>query len=215
MQLFNALLVELHSKYPTNIIMEIAISSFVPIIRGRAKDLHRREIILESAVSSIPYFASIDKRNWYPAMERMKMNSSQSEIRFIEEIERMINLYSSQIQNISEEASMRSYLTESVQFYKFCRDWALKIKGDFKQNTALYAKLFDLIREQMKWLMGVLHPQYSSLLIHLLLNINILIFEWLHYSFYLSFVIISKQTQMDTISMSFVMEVKNMDCCRI
>ena len=162
MKFVNALLVELHSKDPTRILMDVAVSSFFPIVRGYAEDLQRSGI-LENAVAAMPFYAFIEQKIWYPVIEQMKINSSRAEIEFIEEIDRMINLYTAQIQNTSEEASMRSYLTESVQFNAFCRAWCQKVTRDFERNMDLYAKLFDLLTEQMMQLIGELHPGYSSL----------------------------------------------------
>ena len=166
MAFVNALLIELHCKDPAKIMMDVTVSSFFPITRGDAEYLQRSGI-LDNAVASMPFDAFLEQKIWYPVIERMKMNSSQTEMEFIEGLEGMINLYSANIQNISEEASMRSYLTASVQFYEFCWAWSQKIKGDFKRNIALYAKILDLIREQMNEMMRLIgelhHPSLYEL----------------------------------------------------
>ena len=162
----NYLLFELCNKDSNNMAMDRAVSSFFPIFRGHLpiEDMRESDIgDIESTMINLPFYT--DKFLWQRVIERMKMNSGTSvdERELIGEIEMLTHHHYTTFANISEANSMREVLGGNQAFYEFDCEWSSMISKSFQKNVAFYAKLLNVIRQEMMWLISELHPDYKRL----------------------------------------------------
>ena len=154
------LLFEIVCRGAKNVIMDAGAYFFFPLIRGNPAIIKDDDVI--DMIEKLPIV--IDLCVWELVIERIKKNSKRKERFFIEGIEQFVHMHYKKVQNITEQESMRTFITGGQAFYQFRVEWIDKIQKDLKrsrkQNVASYTRLLREIREEMVLWIVELHPDY-------------------------------------------------------